>query len=342
MASNTSAIPGEIFYHFAKKNQSVDELIRNIYSSPSAETVQHFKVMNRHLKNNNVMVGQMVVVTPANSQQCTRYEADLAEAALLVDQKLATLSAEERRIMAEHYQLLNNIASYGGVGYGVTLTYFSHHVKNVEGILRQISDLYVKTYNSRGDLYSKKFFQHRRILFARLDTTLQSFVGHTRLGYSMDFLKMKNNLGLSSKSILHQWKSQPGPVVNVPGFEKNLGKAAGLSRTLRGAGYVGIALDVGQSSIKIHEACTVGTDQQCTKTSFKEGGRLTGSVLGGGFGGLLATYGTCNLLFGLESFGTSLFWCGIVAGAAGGYVGGKYGGEGGNSVGERLYETTLR
>jgi len=117
---------------------------------------------------------------------------------------------------------------------------------------------------------------------------------------------------------------------------------AGLSKTLRGVGYVGIALDVGQSSIKIHEACTVGTDQQCTKTSFTEGGRLTGSVIGGSAGGFLAAYGTCNLIFGLKSAGTSLLWCGIVAGAVGGYAGGKYGGEAVEVAGEKLYERTLR
>ena len=260
---------------------------------------------------------------------------------MLVDQKLAELSLQEREAMAKHYQMLNNIASYGGAGYGATLTYFSHHVKNVEGTLKLISDLYVKTYNSKGDLYSKQFFQHRKLLFARLDNVLKSFVGHSRMGFEVDSVKMKNSLGLSTKSILHQWKSQTGPVVDVPGFQKNLNNTAKLTKALRGAGHVGIALDVGQSGLKIHEACTVGTDRECAKTSFKEGGRLVGSVGGGYSGGLLAAYGTCNLLFGLETAGTSLLWCGIVVGVTGGYFGGKYGGEFTGELGEKLYESTV-
>ncbi|MCW8934912.1 MAG: hypothetical protein OQK98_09320 [Gammaproteobacteria bacterium] len=44
------------------------------------------------------------------------------------------------------------------------------------------------------------------------------------------------------------------------GFSKNYDNAARLSKTLKRAGYVDIALDVGQSGVKIHEACTIGTD----------------------------------------------------------------------------------
>jgi len=220
MASNASSIPSEIFYHFVKKNQSIDELIRHIYISPSAATINHFKSTNRHLKNGEVTVGQMVVISPPDSQQCTRFEADLAEAAVLVDKKLEKLSAQERQILAEQYQLLNNVASYGGAGYGATLTYFGHHMKSIEATLKLISELYVKTYNSKGDLNSRKFFEQRKTLFARLNMTLSTSVSHAGVGYSPDITKMKNNLGLSTKSILHQWKAQTSPVVSVPGFEK--------------------------------------------------------------------------------------------------------------------------
>ncbi len=336
-----STIPNEIYYHFAKKNQSVDDLIRTLYINPSAETVAYFKSVNSHLKNGQVMTGQMVVIIPAGSQQCTSFESDLAQAALIVDKRLAELSEQEKKIMAEHYQVLNDVASYGGAGYGAALTYFGHHVKNIEAVLKQISDLYVKTYNKSGGLRSSQFLQQRKQLFARLDNLMKTFIGHSKMGYTTDFKKTKTNLGLSTKSIIHQWKSQTGPVIDVPGFESNFAKTAKVSKVLRGAGYVGIALDIGQSGLKIHEACTVGTDKQCTKTSFKEGGRLTGSVAGGMGGGFLASYATCNLLFGLESAGTSLLWCGIVSGVAGGYLGGKYLGDFGGSQGELLYETTL-
>jgi hypothetical protein len=337
-----ASAPDEVFYHFAKQTQSTDALIRTLYTRPSKSTVDHFKATNNHLKDDKVQIGQLIIITPPNSMQCTAFEADLMDAALLVDQRLKELTAEDKRILAENYQLLNNITSVGGAGYGATLTYFSHHVKNIEGILKQIEQLYVKTYNSTSHLKSSRFHQQRKQLFMRLDMTMKTFVGEARAGFTYNYSGIKNGLGLSTKSIVHQWKSQPGNVTSIEGFSKNYDKAAKLSKTLKGAGYVGIALDVGQSGVKIHEACTIGTDKECTKTSFKEGGRLTGSVAGGAGGGIATAYITCNLLFGLETAGTSLLWCGIVAGVAGGYFGGKHLGNYGQNKGEALYETIYK
>jgi len=342
MNTSVSAIPDGIYYHFAKKPQSVDALISSLYTNPTALTVAHFKAINSHLKNDQVQVGQLVILTPANSQQCSRFEAELAEAALVVDKNLATLASEERRVIAENYQLLNNIASNGGVGYGAALIYFSQHVKNVEGILRRIESLYVQTYNKSSKLNSPRFFQQRQQLFMQLNGTMKSFVGNARMGFTVNQANIKNSLGLSTKSMLHQWKQQPGQVASVPGFERNYRNVSRLSRTLKGAGYVGIALDVGQSGLKIHEACTVGAVQSCGKTSFSEGGRLVGSLGGGALGGIGAAYVTCNLLFGIQTAGTSLLWCGIVTGVAGSYAGGKVFGDLGRGQGEVLHEMIYR
>jgi len=337
-----ASAPKEAMYHFSRRTESTESLIRSLYSKPTKSTIDHFVAINSHLKNGQVHIGQLVIITPENSAQCSRVEADMMEAAVLIDQRLAELAEEDKRIIAENYQLLNNITSAGGVGYGATLTYFSHHVKNIEGILKQIEKLYVETYNTTSHLKSSKFYQQRKQLFMRLDTTMKTFVGQARMGFSYNFLDTKNSLGLSTKSIVHQWKKQPGAVTDISSFAKNYDKVAKLSKTLKAAGYVGIALDVGQSGVKIHEACTTGIEQQCTKTSFKEGGRLTGSIFGGSASGAGAAYLTCNLLFGIETAGTSLLWCGIVAGVTGGYFGGKTFGKMGESGGLKLYEATIR
>ena len=290
------------------------------------------------MKNGQVEIGQLIIVTPPNSQQCSRFEADLMDAAALVDQKLAELSEADRQIIADNYQLLSNIASAGGNGYGATLVYFGHHLNRIKHILQQIESVYVQTYNATGKLGSTDFFQFRKQLFVRLDSTLNSFIGSARMGYTLDQTRIKNSLGLNTKSILHQWKQQPGKVVDVPGFAKNYNEITKLSGVLKGAGYVGIGLNVGQSGIKIHEACTIGADLSCGKTTAGESGRLVGSILGGGLGGAGVAYATCSLLLSLPSGGTSLLWCGIVAGIAGGYAGGEYFGDRGKHGGEVLYE----
>lgn len=93
----------------------------------------------------------------------------------------------------------------------------------------------------------------------------------------------------------------------------------------------------------IAEACTSSPDsQRCNKTKFAETGRVAGSVGGGMLGGSAAAYATCNLLFGLETAGTSLLWCAVVAGAAGSYAGSTYGGDLGEATGQVIYEVNAR
>ncbi len=127
----------------------------------------------------------------------------------------------------------------------------------------------------------------------------------------------------------------------MPGFEEHYAKVSRYARWLRAGGYVGIALDVGQSGIKIHEACTIGREDECARTKYREGGRLAGSVFFGG-AGAWAAYGTCNLLLGPETLGTSLLWCGIVFAGAGGYMGSQHGGQWGQRRGDAVYEYIYR
>jgi len=67
-------------------------------------------------------------------------------------------------------------------------------------------------------------------------------------------------------------------------------------------------------------------------------GSLGGASAGGWLGGPLG-YGACNLVFGVPTGGSSLFWCGLVGAAAGGYFGGSAGGDIVKYGGELLYES---
>jgi hypothetical protein len=337
MTAEAKNIPEEIFFHFAIKRQSVDALFNSLYDKPTEITKQHFLTVNAHL-DQQVRPGQMVIVTPPNAQQCSIYEADLSEAARRIDQKLDAQSEEDARVMAEYYDLLANAASYSGIGYGIAANYFKQHKNQVEQILKQIERLYVSNYNKYGRYNNEAFFQQRRRLFRQLDNVLKTMVGRARMGLNIERGNLKRSLGLSSKSLVHQLKEYPGPVTDLPGFEKNHGKVVNYSKILRRAGYVGIALDGAQTVATISKACTAGTGEECTKSYYSEGGRFGGSVVGGAGGGVAATYVTCNLVFGIETLGTSLLWCGIVAGGVGGYLGAKYTSKGSQATGEILYE----
>ena len=283
-------------------------------------------------------MGQLVIISPPNSQICTPFEAALGVMALKIDKEMAEKSKEEKEILIKHYDILNNIAEYSGTGYGIGMTYLTQHKTHVEEILKEIEKTYVDTYNKHHHLHSKAFLARRKTLFMKLNSALDRMVGRKPMGLDFEVNDIKRSLGLNSKSIIKQWKEQVHPVKGIAGFEENFGKVTSYSKALRYGGYVGIALDVGQSAIKIHEACTVGREQECTKSKFSEGGRVVGSVAGGSLVGMGTSYLVCNVVFGLESAGTSLLWCGILAGGTGGYFGSKYTSQISQHEGEALYE----
>ncbi len=329
-----NATPPEIFTHIVRKEMSVDTLIGLIYDRPSPATVAHFKFVNDHLKDNRVQPGQLVIISPPDSQQCTPFETSLGELARRVDERLAAMKAAERQVLAQRYEVLNAVTQYSGVGYGVGMTYLTQHKKHVEAVLREIERTYVQTYKKYGKLNGKDFLSRRKALFMRLNTALDRMIGEKAMGLDIDGARLRRSLGLSSKSIITQWKKQPGAINGIPGFEKNYAK------WLKAGGYVGIALDVGQSGLNIHEACTTGREQACARTKYREGGRLVGSIGGGVAGGYLAAYGVCNMVLGLETAGTSLLWCAIIVGGTGGYFGSQIGGKKIGDVGEVVYEYT--
>ncbi|NOX43615.1 MAG: hypothetical protein GXP19_07775 [Gammaproteobacteria bacterium] len=182
----------------------------------------------------------------------------------------------------------------------------------------------------------------RKNLFQKLDTVLKSMVGRARLGMDIDRGNLKRSLGLSTKSIVHHLKDHPVPIDQLPGFEKNHAKVRQYSKALKGLGYVALALDGVQSVAKVQQACTAGTEQECTKSKFSETGRFAGSVVGGGLGGYLAAYGACTVILALPSVGTSMLWCGIVVGGIGGLVGADLLSDELKKRGELLYENGYR
>ena len=273
--ASMSAIPDNIFTHIVRRDMSRNELIQHIYDNPSPSTIEHFLAINSHLKD-QVHMGQLVIIFPPNSQICTPFEAALGVMALKIDKEMAEKSKEEKEILIKHYDILNNIAEYSGTGYGIGMTYLTQHKTHVEEILKEIEKTYVDTYNKHHHLHSKAFLARRKTLFMKLNSALDRMVGRKPMGLNFEVNDIKRSLGLNSKSIIKQWKEQVHPVKGIAGFEENFGKVTSYSKALRYGGYVGIALDVGQSAIKIHEACTVGREQECTKSKYAQGGRIVG------------------------------------------------------------------
>ena len=278
-------------------------------------------------------------ITPPDSQQCTQYDTEMGELAAFMDSKLAHMSEQEAAIISKHYELLNNIAKYGGVGYGAGLTYFVQYKKGIETVLIEIEQLYLSTYKQQKALNTTTFFSKRKLLFTRLDNLLKPMAGSRLMGIAPG--NIKQSLGLSSKSVVHQLNQAGGPAKSIPGFKANYSKITKLGTTLKWGGYAGIALNIGQGGLNIHEACTIGNEYGCGKTVAREVPGVAGSIVGGSLGASIG-YGLCTVVFGLPSGGTSLVWCAVVVGGGVGYGLSQNIGSKGRLLGETVYETLYR
>ncbi|GAB1262654.1 hypothetical protein [Aurantivibrio plasticivorans] len=332
--------PEDVLFYIAERDMSIDQTLRALYNYPSEVTRKHFIAVNSHLKGNFIRAGQMVIVTPENPLGCTLWETQMSIAAKHIDSELDRLTAQERSKLAANYALLSNAAAYSGTMYGWTNTYFQQKKQHVERALKQIEQLYKNTYDTTGNLKGNNFFQQRRALFLQLDQTINGMLERQLFGYDVNANRIKSKLGLSNKAIVHQWNTQGGST-SIDGFKSNYTKLTNTARTFNRLGYVAIALDVTASAATIAEACAVEPDSgYCSRTKYEQTGRVVGSVGGGAVSGTLATYLTCNLLFGLETAGTSLLWCTILAGAAGGYGGSQLFGSWGEDAGSEIYHRT--
>ncbi len=331
--------PEDVLFYIADNDMRVSDVIWTLYENPSQKTIDHFLSVNSHLKNGYVLLGQMVIITPDDPVRCSIWEAELIQAARVVDEERKRLTAKERQALANHYALLNGVASYSSTFYGWTNTYFDQKKKHVERILNQLETLYRTTYDKTGSLKGNDFFAKRRSLLLGVDTTINGMMERQLFGRDVQANRIKSQLGLSSKSIVHQWRAQGGSG-DIRGFESNYRQLTNTARHFSRLGHVSIVLDVGSSVASIAEACAVEPDGEfCRRTRYSETGRATGSILLGAGGGWAGAYGVCNLVFGVESLGTSLLWCTIVAGAVGGYTGGQLGSHFGSAGGATIHDT---
>ncbi|SON52106.1 hypothetical protein [Vibrio tapetis] len=324
--------------HIVEKTMPIDRLVMIMYNSPSEIVYQHFRAVNSHLKDDLVKVGQIVLLSPAESNTCTLEEAQFLDIAKSVDRTLIALDRSERETLAKRYDFLSNVANYNGLLLGLSHNAWNAQVSQVKSILKDLEKSYVSSYKNNGNLSNSAFFTKRNMHFQRLDSALSRF-GQPKMGGRIIAGDIRKNLGLSSRSIIYHWGQQKGGVTSIPNFSKNYATVASMSRNLKRVGYIGIALTGVDATANIKKACLTKSKAQCSKVKYTQIGKATGSISGGLVGGGVATWGVCTLMFGLPTGGTSAFWCAVVAGGAGGYVGGNMAGKYGESTGELLYKS---
>lgn len=111
MTSNFTT-PQDYAIHIVEKRMTVDALIIALYNTPTKHTFDHFKFVNYHLVDGFAKPGQIVLISPVNSQECTEFEQYFQKYAIEEDKKLRELNEQEKEVLAKRYELLSNVAYF--------------------------------------------------------------------------------------------------------------------------------------------------------------------------------------------------------------------------------------
>ena len=258
----------EVFFFVTERPTSIAELMKQLYVAPDEATQAHFLHVNAHIDPNRIRAGQLVVVTPARPSACTELEYAFAAMARDANGGQGAPESAAPEIVNRFYDLLNIVDGQAAGAVGAYATAYSYRVRRVAEVLREIEELYVRTYNQHGRLHLQSFFQQRRALLERLDQALGQMV-RSRL-IDPRHTKLKRAPGLSTRSTLNAWRRQGRPVSSIPEFHRHYERVSRLALHLRRLGYVGIGMDGYYSYRRIQEACTVDNpDPACTRRWYR-------------------------------------------------------------------------
>ncbi|MGH1450162.1 MAG: PAAR domain-containing protein [Pseudomonadaceae bacterium] len=325
-------------FYIVPESMSRATLEKVLFPQADDRALSHFRSLNPHLER-GARPGQMAIIGDPNNLQCTQGEAALMEAAATVDAALESLRDDEARFMVEHHSVLQPFLAYSATSVSTASLMVGRHLKNVSGNLLELERLYQQTYAQHGHLRNESFFTQRRQIMTRLDNSLGPLV---RRGVGIpDHPSLKHALGISSRSLVHHWDAA-GQSGAIPGYSSHIQGVSRAARYVIRGSYVGVALEVGATATRIHEACTVGREIECRRTTLVEGGKLAGGLGGAAAGGAVGTAAAVTICgaIGLATAGVGGLACGLVVIAAGSAVGGAAGGGLGQFSGDLIYRVS--
>ncbi len=302
---------------------------------PPAGTRELYRSLNG--SGNEFKAGSIMLLVDPDKQNSMQI-AHMQAAKERIDAALAPLSHEEANFLHQHYATIANFSSFADKGIGLAADPVGKYFENIQKILSEIQDTYKNAYLTRGALIGEQFYVRRSQLFKELNTVLK--VGFLNKGMKFgEYAKIKDALGLSSKSITHEWNKTG--INNIDGYATHIERAAKYVKLMKYAGYVGIGFSAFHSINEVNEACSVGREDECSKKKYTETGSFTGSIAGGLAGGAIGM-GVCTVALGAATMaagGAGVLACGVILGGAGGYVGSETVSSFGEYFGDVIYET---
>lgn len=203
-------------FYIVERSQSPAELYRSLFDAMPGSAMSLFSELNPGLSG-TVKAGTLIVLSDPNDQSCTYAQSQLVAAAHEVKAALAPLSVKEADFMMRH---AGEIAAFTGetsTWLGVSAAAMEGHLAKIRDTLKSIEKLHQDSFNKHGHLRSSEFFAERKKLLAQLDDHLLGSRRLRNLTTFNDQSKLKNSLGISSRSLVHHW-SKAGAAGQIPGY----------------------------------------------------------------------------------------------------------------------------
>ncbi|QYH17441.1 hypothetical protein HB664_15810 [Enterobacter sp. DNB-S2] len=318
MASQSLVNPG---YCIVQQPGTLDFQTRLLFNDPNSDAARYFMQVNSDVQWSKP--GQMLILGAPGSNNSVQLK-QLQLAKKKVNGALADLNSGEANFFNQHFSTIAAVTNFMDKSLGVVADAGEKYFSEIEKKLKSIELAYQNQYRAQGTLISQQFFVERQRLFSELDSLLNKL---SRLTLKMKpYNELKHALGLSSRSIVHEWST--AGVASVRGYSTYIDNASKAARFLKAGGWLAIGFAGANTTNEVYNACTVGREQSCSKVAVKKyssfGASLAGGIYGGKYGAM-AGAGVCVAL-GVATGGVGLLACSIVGAAAGGYVGGEIAG----------------
>ncbi|HGF5929146.1 TPA: hypothetical protein ACF28H_004179, partial [Citrobacter freundii] len=212
----------------------------------------------------------LIVVDPEKQDQ--KQIQTLQKARDKIDKALEPLTIEEAKLLHDNravvdtfsYQLYGDYLGKAGDGFGYISEIGKGYYEEINDILKEIEDLYKKTYtHNNGKISGEEFFGQRSRLFKRLGIVLNKF-SKSQLNLE-EYNSIKKALGLSTSSVMHKW-DQSG-VDNIEGYANYIEHSSKLIKIMKNVGYIGVGLDFAGYSANVYDACSRGREDACKKAA---------------------------------------------------------------------------
>ncbi|MEG6244662.1 hypothetical protein UXP92_00075 [Enterobacter hormaechei] len=326
MASPSNVAPG---YCVVQQPGTLDFQARQLFGTARNEKSEYFMQLNKDTA--WLKPGQILIVAdPLGDNQAQQINS-LAIAKKKVTNAFATLDGATAEFLKNNYDNIKAITGWGDTIVGGVSGTGESYFKQIENILIKIEATYQNQYRTQGALFGQQFYAERNALFAQLKPLLNK-ITKKQLKFK-DYADLKRALGLSTKSIVHEWSTVG--IGAIPGYSTYIDRAARISSYLKAGGWVALGFSFMNTSNEVYHACTTGREHECSRVAVTEYSKFGGGVAGAALGSSLAA--PVCLALGVPTAGTGTLICGLVVGAVGAAGGTQIGGFAGEQLNNLIF-----